>query len=91
VSGDTKAAPSLADDFALLLLATTKKDTRMIAWCVNNATRILAALRAVEAVRAFAASHPYSPYITESAGEDAFYTGYRDGVKAVQTLLEGEK
>jgi hypothetical protein len=44
-------APSLADDFALLLLATTKKDTRMISWCTNNAARILAALRAVEVLR----------------------------------------
>ncbi len=51
---------------------------------------ILAALRAVEAVRAF----PKSPkqIVAETRHEAVAYAfGYRDGVEAVQTLLEGEK
>ncbi len=89
---DTKAAPSLADDFALLLLATTKKDTRMIAWCVNNAARILAALRAVETLRKIhwkfkVVNHFRCIYCDEKWPCPTIEA--LDGVEAVQALLGG--
>ncbi len=102
---DTKAAPSLADDLAqriadhdcgcgsfegvVLTSCPNRENYRSIADVALAHSTINAALRAVEAVRAFPKTS--LQIVAETKHEAVAYAfGYRDGVEAVQSLLEGE-
>ncbi len=86
MSDGTKAAPSLSDELQATFEYGDYFKIGMVV--VKNFDTILAALRAVEAVRAFSERDSYK---TAGACGCRDCEGWLEGVEAVQALLESKR